>query len=241
MALSTYNVNGDLTLFKNILQNSGLFVSVTDTTIAGTTNYDRTISASDAYGVRLQLIAKNVSEEGVTSSSTQVGIFYYHGSDMRTELFQQFGSAETFRNDQFPRVVYTTTSTIVIKPGGYQGGAGSYPYRTAVITKDNNGELLLINKTMGSISGDGMGGWNNACYVISRGVSTALNMNTNSTLCSSATTLVPYPSTDVSKTVFTPKVYRAVFTQVDHMLECRAVLNENEYLSLNGACLVRCD
>lgn len=240
MALSIYNVNGDLALFKNILQNSGLFVSVTDTTIAGTTNYDRTISASDAYGVRFQLIAKNVSEEGVTSVSTTVAMFYYHGNDMRTELFQQFGSAEAFRNDQFPRVVYTTTSSIVIKPGMYTGMSGSLPLRTGILTKDNNGELLLINKTMGSVSADGISGWN-ATQVISRGVSTALAVGTNSTKCDSATTLVPYPSTDVSKTVFTPKVYRAVFTQVEHALECRAVLNENEYLSLNGACLVRCD
>lgn len=233
MALQTFGVNGNIEMLYTILQGCGLFNTVTSSVVEGT----RTIDCNDASGVRLRFTCTNVDANGRETGSSVCGFLYFYGNGSSHGCGENWGDTSVTDSRWFPFVVYKTTSSLIICNGATYDGTKSKDC-LFVISKDNNNELCCLSSQFNAL---GYAIWTDSWF-LTKGATSPIEFGSGELYTTATTTtLVPFASSDPAKAAFSPKVFRAVNTQLQTTQIGKATMNGNDYVCLYGPVFVRID
>lgn len=232
MSLQTYGVYGNIEQMYTILQGCGLFNTVTSSVVEGT----RTINCNDASGVVLRVICTHVDGNGRETSSSGCGFIYFYGNGQSHACGCDWSDSSETDTSWFPWSVYQTTSSLIIRNCGSYNGT-KLKDCLFIISKDNNNELSCLSTPF---NGSPPSIWGNNAWFLTKGASTPHRYSSFYEVATT-TTLVPFASNDVSKSAFSPKVFRAVCTQIETGQVGLATMNSNDYVCVYGPVFVRID
>lgn len=234
MALTTYPVYGDSDAYYDILQDLNFFTSVTKSVVQDGSYWNKIITCSDAYGQRFVSTFYRVNEDG--SGGQNASHIYHYGTQGHILSCGTNGADQTYGEASlFPQIVYKTESSLVVllQTNGY---ALNQPLKYFVLTKDNNGVAAVLTTNNGAPAQASTG-----IYRVASKDASSVYQPQNWHTISSATTLVPATTNDLTKVTFLPKVFRAVNTQLFTTQPGLATLNNNDYLCLYGPVFIRID